>query len=105
LKELQEMSKQRYISAYHIATVYIALKDRDSAFEWLEKAFNERADWMVFLNVDPRFESLRSGDRFRDLLRRMNLGYTGFLPSAQRSTHRTHFLLPGSANRDFPCRI
>jgi serine/threonine-protein kinase len=74
LKELQEISKQRYISAYHMATIYVALKDRDSAFEWLEKAFNERADWMVFLNVDPRFKSLRSDPRFTDILRRMGLG-------------------------------
>jgi serine/threonine protein kinase/Tfp pilus assembly protein PilF len=74
LKELQEISKQRYISAYHIATIYAALKDRDRAFEFLEKAFQERADWMVFLNVDPRFKSLHSDSRFADLLRRMNLG-------------------------------
>ena len=74
LKELQEISKQRYISAYHIATIYAALKDEQSAFEWLEKAFTDRADWMVFLNVDPRFKSLRSDPRFIDLLRRMNLG-------------------------------
>jgi serine/threonine-protein kinase len=73
LKELQEIAKQRYISSYHVATVYVALKDRDRAFEWLEKAFAERADWMVFLNVDPRFKSLRSDSRFTDLLRRMNL--------------------------------
>jgi eukaryotic-like serine/threonine-protein kinase len=74
LKELQEITKQRYISAYHIATIYVALKDRGRAFEWLEKAYSERADWMVFLNVDPRFKSLRSDSRFADLLRRMNLG-------------------------------
>ena len=74
LKEIQEISKQRYISAYHIATIYVALKDEDRAFEWLEKAFKERADWMVFLKVDPRFKSLRSDSRFTDLLRRMNLG-------------------------------
>ncbi len=66
--------KERYISAYHIATIYVALKDRDSAFKWLDTAFAERADWMVFLNVDPRFNSLRSDPRFTDLLRRMNLG-------------------------------
>jgi tetratricopeptide (TPR) repeat protein len=66
--------KEGYISAYHIATVYVALQDRDSAFAWLEKAFKERADWMVFLKVDPRFKSLRSDSRFTDLLRRMGLG-------------------------------
>jgi eukaryotic-like serine/threonine-protein kinase len=74
LKELLEISRQRYLSAYHIATIYASLNERDSAFEWLERAFTERADWMVFLKVDPRFKSLRSDPRFTDLLRRMNLG-------------------------------
>lgn len=74
LRELEEIAKQRYISAYHIATIYVALKDRDRAFALLEKAFEERADWMVFLNVDPRFKILHTDSRFKDLLRRMNLG-------------------------------
>jgi tetratricopeptide (TPR) repeat protein len=74
LREIQEIAKQRYISSYHIATIYVALKDQDGAFSWLEKAFQERADWMVFLNVDPRFSSIRSDPRFAALLRRMNLG-------------------------------
>ena len=74
LREIQEIAKERYISSYHIATIYVALKDRDTAFEWLEKAFNERADWMVFLNVDPRWNGLKSDPRFAGLLRRMNLG-------------------------------
>jgi len=74
LSKLEEEKKTRYISAYHIATIYAALKDRDRAFEWLDRAYDERADWMVFLNVDPRFKSLRSDARFTDLLRRMKLG-------------------------------
>jgi serine/threonine-protein kinase len=73
LKEIEEMAKQRYISAYPIATIYAALKDRDRAIEWLEKAYTERADWMVFLNVDPRWNGIKSDPRFVDLLRRMNL--------------------------------
>ena len=73
LKELQEIASKRYISAYHMATIYVALKDRDRAFELLEKAFKDRADWMVFLNVDSRFKDLRSDPRFTDLLQRMNL--------------------------------
>lgn len=73
LQELLELAKQRYISAYHIATIYVALKDRDNAFKWLDTAFTERADWMVFLDVDPRFNSLRSDARFTALLRRMKL--------------------------------
>jgi len=74
LASLIDLSKQKYISAYHIAAVYVALKDKDRAFEWLERAFLHRADWMAFLRVDPRFDSLHSESRFIDLQRRMNLG-------------------------------
>ncbi|MDX6447200.1 MAG: eukaryotic-like serine/threonine-protein kinase [Blastocatellia bacterium] len=74
LNNLIEMSNQKYISAYHIAAIYVGLKDKDHAFEWLEKAFQDRADWMAFLKVDPRFDSLKSDPRFTNLLHRMNLG-------------------------------
>lgn len=70
---LIELSKQKYISAYHIAAIYVALKDKDRAFEFLERAFQDRADWMAFLNVDPRFDSIHSDPRFIHLKRRMNL--------------------------------
>ena len=73
LDGLIALSKQKYVSAYHIASVYAGLKDKDRAFEWLEKAFQERADWMVFLNVDPRFDTLHSDPRFIALQQRMNL--------------------------------
>ncbi|HEV7797473.1 MAG TPA: tetratricopeptide repeat protein, partial [Pyrinomonadaceae bacterium] len=74
LASLIELKKQKYISAYHIAAIYVGLKDKDRAFEWLETAFQDRADWMAFLKVDPRFDSLHSDPRFIDLLHRMNLG-------------------------------
>ena len=73
LDAVLEISKKRYISAYHIATIYVALRDRERALEWLEKAFTERADWMVFLKVDPRFNSLRSDPKFMEIQRRMGL--------------------------------
>ena len=72
LDDLKELSKQRYISPYHLAVIYVSLKDQDRAFELLEKAYKERADWMVFLNVDPRFDSLHSDPRFANLRRRIN---------------------------------
>jgi tetratricopeptide (TPR) repeat protein len=73
LNAVLDLAKQRYVSAYQIATIYVALRDRDRAFEWLEKAYQERADWMVFLKVDPRFDGLHSDPRFIDIQRRMNL--------------------------------
>jgi len=73
LNNLLETSKQKYVSGYHIAAIYVGLKDKDQAFNWLNKALQDRADWMVNLKVDPRLDSLRSDPRFGDLLRRMNL--------------------------------
>jgi TolB-like protein/Tfp pilus assembly protein PilF len=73
LNDLIELSKQKYISPYQIAATYVSLKDNDHAFEWLQKAFQERADWMVFLNVDPRFDSLHPDPRYVALQRDLNL--------------------------------
>jgi hypothetical protein len=47
-------------ATYPIAAAYVGLKDEHQAFIWLNKAFQDRADWLVNLKVDPRFESLRS---------------------------------------------
>jgi hypothetical protein len=43
------------------------------AFQWLEKGYSERSDLMVYLNVDPRFDGIRSDPRFQDLLHRVGL--------------------------------
>jgi TolB-like protein/Tfp pilus assembly protein PilF len=73
MDELEELSKQRYVSSYHIALIYTGLGEKDRAFEWLEKAYEERSDLLVYLKVEPRLDSLRSDPRFADLLRRMGL--------------------------------
>ena len=57
-------------SLYQIAATYAGLGEKDRAFEWLEKAYDERSDWLVNLKVEQRFEGLRSDPRFADLLRR-----------------------------------
>jgi adenylate cyclase len=51
--------------------VYTGLANQDQVFEWLEKAYEERAVWLVLVKVEPRFDSLRSDPRFKNLLRRM----------------------------------
>ncbi len=74
LSELTEMSKQRFVSSWAFALVYVGLGDKDRAFEWLEKAYNERSGEMsVHLRPDPRMAPLRSDPRYRELLRRMGL--------------------------------
>jgi TolB-like protein/Flp pilus assembly protein TadD len=71
LDRLMEISKHKYVTPYIIARIYGALDSKDEAFQWLERAYVEHSVWMVFLNVDPRLDSLRSDPRFQDLLRRM----------------------------------
>ena len=72
LSELAELSTVRYVSPYVISLVFAAMKQTDQAFAQLEAGYRERAAWMVWMNRDPRLETLRSDPRFQDLLRRMN---------------------------------
>ena len=73
LDQLKELSKERYVSAYEIAEVYVGLGEKNLAFDWLQKAFNERSRALVFLKVEPRLDSIRSDPRFYTLLKKMNL--------------------------------
>lgn len=72
IKALKSPSK-RYVAPCHIATIYVGLQKKDEAFQWLERAYQGRDEWLLYLKIDPRLDSLRSDPRFRDLLRRMNL--------------------------------
>ena len=68
LGELEEISRQQYTCAYEIAVVHATLGDADEALAWLYKARADRADCIPYLNIDPRFDSLRSDPRFQALL-------------------------------------
>ena len=72
LQEFESQSRKP-ISQIETAMIYIALGDHDRAFEWLEKAYAERAWQLGFLKVEPVFDPLRGDPRFADLMRRVNL--------------------------------
>jgi TolB-like protein/Flp pilus assembly protein TadD len=78
ITELRERGGHRHVPPFNIAMVYAGLGERDKAFEWLEKAYECRSLWLIFLNVHPMFESLRPDPRFKALSRRMGLPATGF---------------------------
>jgi TolB-like protein/Tfp pilus assembly protein PilF len=71
LADLCEMRKQRYVMATNMALIHAGLGEKEEALGWLEQGFEERAAWMVYLNTDPRYDSLRSEPRFQKLLGRM----------------------------------
>ncbi|WP_353072455.1 hypothetical protein [Tunturiibacter gelidiferens] len=60
-------------ASYDIAEDYRALGRVDEAFDWFDRAFDERCIFMMALNADPRHDGIRSDPRFHELLRRTNL--------------------------------
>ncbi len=73
LEHLLKTAKEKYISAYLIALVYAGLGDKDRAFEWLQKAYDERSTLLCYLKMDPRLDALRTDPRFESMLQRIRL--------------------------------
>jgi DNA-binding winged helix-turn-helix (wHTH) protein/TolB-like protein/Tfp pilus assembly protein PilF len=71
LERLVAMSKERYVPAYDIATIYAALGNADKTFEWLARAFEERSQLIGWLLWDPVFDDIRSDPRYTPLARRL----------------------------------
>jgi TolB-like protein/Tfp pilus assembly protein PilF len=72
IDDLKRLSQKKYVSPYAVAVIYVGLGETDSAFEWLEKAFADRAARLSELE-DPPFDNLRLDPRFQDLVRRVGL--------------------------------
>ncbi len=74
LQSLDEMEKRRYVSRIYRAYIYAGLGDKDKAFEWLEKAYQERSDSLAWFREDPESKSLQADPRFAVLMRK--IGFT-----------------------------
>jgi TolB-like protein/Flp pilus assembly protein TadD len=74
LKELKSLAAQRYIPPNSFAVVHLGLGERDEAIAWLEKAYADRDVRLSFLNVDRKWASLYSDQRFVSLLKRLGFG-------------------------------
>jgi TolB-like protein/predicted Ser/Thr protein kinase len=73
-ESLAARASATYVQPTWVAGFYAFADDEARAFEWLERAYEVRDSWLVFLPTDPRFSRLRGDSRFTDLLRRMNIG-------------------------------
>jgi tetratricopeptide (TPR) repeat protein len=73
LAQMKAIARQRYVPAYGFAIVYAAIGEKDQAFQWLERLYQDRAFDVDFLKVDPFFDNLRADPRFADLARRVGL--------------------------------
>jgi serine/threonine protein kinase/tetratricopeptide (TPR) repeat protein len=72
---LKKLSEQQYVSPLNIADLYALLDEKDQAFEWLDKAYEERSPLLVLLRNHPNFDNLRSDPRFNALLKKIGLEY------------------------------
>ena len=70
---LQELSRRRYVSPTHLAWGCLALNQTDRAFEWLDRACEVREVMLLYLNVLPMYDGIRSDPRFGELVRRIGL--------------------------------
>jgi TolB-like protein/Tfp pilus assembly protein PilF len=73
LEDMLARAKTTYVSPYDVAVTYAGLNDKEHAFEWLNKAFDEHSAFMVYMSSDPRLRELRPDPPFQDLLQRMGL--------------------------------
>jgi tetratricopeptide (TPR) repeat protein len=72
-KEFKELSSHAYIDPYDIAVIYAGLGDKDEAFRWLEKGYEQRSSGMPYLTTDPFWSEMRADPRYAGLLHRMRL--------------------------------
>jgi DNA-binding winged helix-turn-helix (wHTH) protein/TolB-like protein/Flp pilus assembly protein TadD len=71
LVEMERLESQKFVTSYGVALVHAGLGQTDAAFSSLNRAFDERSNWLVWLRLDPRWTGLRSDSRFAELVSRM----------------------------------
>lgn len=69
LEKLKQTEAEHYMKPYFMAMAYVAAGEYDTAFEWFERAVEERNEWMIWFGVEPKLDSIRHDPRYRDLLR------------------------------------
>jgi len=72
INELKERDRQGYVSGFVFAYAHLGLGEKDQALTWLERAYEDRDELMVYIKAEPTWDALRSEPRFQALLRRMN---------------------------------
>jgi tetratricopeptide (TPR) repeat protein len=73
IEHLKELSVHEYVAPYNIAVIYAGLGNKDEAFVWLNRAYQERSYLLTYLTVDERLDKLHSDQRLDELVRRVGL--------------------------------
>jgi TolB-like protein/Tfp pilus assembly protein PilF len=73
LDTLHALSSKRFVTSYGVALVYAGLNEKEQAFLWLNKAYDERSNWLVWIQSDPRWATIKTDNRFTQLEARVGL--------------------------------
>ena len=73
LDTLNAVAKRKFVTSYGMALVYAGLDENEKAFQWLNKAIEERSNWLVWLKTDPRWIPIRTDKRFARLVNSVGL--------------------------------
>jgi TolB-like protein/Tfp pilus assembly protein PilF len=87
LQRLERMSASRYVTPAAKGAVCLGLGDTDCYFRHLEKAFEERCNYVAYLSVEPSpklYAAVRRDPRFQEMLRRLGMGHRGGAENALR---------------------
>ncbi len=80
LDELDKREDNGFVSAYNKVLIYAGLDENETALDWLEKAYEERSYWLIYLKSDPSLDSLRTDSRFIALQEKMFGAKTNEMP-------------------------
>jgi len=73
VREYEDLSTRTYVDFYFPAQILVGLGDKDQAFRYLERAYQERSNQIAYLAADPWWYPVHSDPRYKDLLRRVGL--------------------------------
>ncbi len=79
LARLTQLSNTKYVPAIYFAVIFAGLNEKDDAFHWLDRAYDERCEYLVYLGTEPLADPLRGDSRFAKLLSRIGLDPAGHL--------------------------
>jgi len=80
LQEMETIARRKHVPSFYRAVLLIGLGKNEEALEWLDKAFEARIPWMIFLNVWPLFDRLETDPKFSALLNRFGTEEPGARP-------------------------